>query len=165
MRSIASRPAIVCLLMHLGMHLGSADLLPAASATPSPAAVPLVDPIVAHSDDDDDDDDGMNAVAYAYIYAGSALVLLAIYSVVAYSSWTTVRYRTGFPLLLLLLTLLFPPLFLFVLLYLLILQISSLARPTADVVPAIVGVDAPVQANIVESRALSQAERRQMQHV
>lgn len=65
------------------------------------------------------------ASTIAYVYVGAGLSLLFVYSVTAYMSWPAVRHRTGWPLLLLALALIFPPLFFIVLFYVILLVAFS----------------------------------------
>lgn len=108
----------------------------------------------------DDDDDGAAAASFLFVYAASGVVFLVAYTSLAYATWPTMRYRTGFPFLFLALALVFPPVFFVMLFYLLIAAFVWPAVPMQEVI--VVERAEPSASKPAATRHLSQAERREL---
>ena len=101
----------------------------------------------------DETNDDENAVVI--FWSSFVFILFFMYIVIAVSSFPFVRFRTGIPVLFLLLIIAFPPSFFFLFTYLLILRIGWMSTWWY-----IIQTEPPPQIDTVEMRAQSQAERR-----
>lgn len=110
-----------------------------------------------------DTDKGDNGTAaFVYIYVAGGIVILFGYTAIAFMSWPSMRYRTGWPILLLALALLFPPLFFVLIFYVLLFHFWWV--PPTSVVDAreIVIVESKTPRADAVPSVLSQSQRREM---
>ena len=68
-----------------------------------------------------------NAVGTTWLWMSTAMFFVVMYFLIVLSSYPFVQYRTGVPLLFIVLIIVFPPSFLFLLTYLLILRLGYLS--------------------------------------